>query len=388
MTEPNQMSNYTNISVSIVPNWFTNKSMALRLFIVIVVIPTAIASIYYGIVASDIYISEAKYSVRSNSESGASGFLQSVISLGSPETSYEDSLIIQEYIFSRDMLEELDKRLALRKHFSSKNWAVLSRLSDSASTEDFLKYYRKMTEVGVDSSANIITIRTHSFNPQMSQNIAREIIGLSEKLINKLSDRIVNDSLQFARNELENAENLVRTANDNLTNFRSESHSIDPGQETSAVLGIVTSMETQLASARAQLNETSNFMRADSPQMKVLRGKVNALSTQVKEERKRLNSGEGSDIDYTKLIDGYAPLLLEQELTKLRYISALTSLEAARIEAQSKQRYLISFVAPNIPDDALKPERLYSILVIFFVLSIMYAIGGLVWAAIKDHMRI
>jgi capsular polysaccharide transport system permease protein len=388
MNENNLVPNHTNTLMSFVPGWFANKPIALKLFFVLVIIPTIFASIYYGIVASDVYISEAKYSVRSNSESGASGFLQSVISLGSPENSHEDTLIIQEYISSRDMLEELDKRLRLREHFSSNKLDVVSRMSHNASTEDFLKYYRKMTEIDVDSSANIITIRTHSFDPQTSQNIAREIIGLSEKLVNKLSDRIVNDSLQFARSELENAEVLVRTANDKLTNFRSESHSIDPDQETSAVLGIITSMETQLASARAELTEMSNFMRADSPQMKVLRGKVNALSSQVKEERKRLNSGENSGKDYTKLIDGYAPLLLEQELTKLRYTSALTSLEAARIEAQSKQRYLISFVSPNIPDEALKPERLYSVLVILFGLSIMYAIGGLVWAAIKDHMRI
>ncbi len=109
---------------------------------------------------------------------------------------------------------------------------------------------------------------------------------------------------------------------------------------------------------------------------------------QATEERKRLASGEGSTLDYTKLIDNYAPLALEQELSKLRYTSALTSLEVARIEAQSKQRYLISFVQPNLPDEATEPERLHAILVIFFGLCIIYAISGLVWAAIKDHMRI
>jgi capsular polysaccharide transport system permease protein len=242
MSEIINASRPPDLALSNVPKWFNSKPMAFRLYFVFVIVPTLLASIYYGFIASDIYISEAKYSVRSNSESGASGFLQSVVSLGSPDSSFEDALIIQEYISSRDMLHELDKRLGLREHFSSKNLEVLSRMANDASTEDFLIYYRKMTEIGVDSSANIITIRTHSFDPQMSQNIAREIIGLSEKLVNKLSDRIVNDSLQFARNELENAENLVRTANDKLTNFRSESHSIDPSQETSAVLGIITSI--------------------------------------------------------------------------------------------------------------------------------------------------
>ena len=98
----------------------------------------------------------------------------------------------------------------------------------------------QMIQIGIDPAANIITIRTRAFKPQLSQKMASTIIELSEKLVNKLSDRIVNDSLRFARDELDHAEARIRSANDALTLFRSESRSIDPGEETSAVLGIVT----------------------------------------------------------------------------------------------------------------------------------------------------
>ena len=76
------------------------------------------------------------------------------------------------------------------------------------------------------------------------------------------------------------------------------------------------------------------------------------------------------------------------ELAKQRYASTLTSLEAARAEAQRKQRYLLSFVQPQVPDEALLPERFKSTLILFLELCLIYSIGALVWAAIKDHMRL
>ena len=75
-------------------------------------------------------------------------------------------------------------------------------------------------------------------------------------------------------------------------------------------------------------------------------------------------------------------------MAKEFYTSALSSLELARAEARRKQRYLLPFVEPIISDEAVEPERLYAISAIFIMLLLAYAIGGLVWAAIKDHMRI
>ena len=61
-----------NFSLSNSLNWFIGKPIAFRLYILCVMIPTLLVSIYYAFIASDIYISEAKYSVRSNSESESS----------------------------------------------------------------------------------------------------------------------------------------------------------------------------------------------------------------------------------------------------------------------------------------------------------------------------
>jgi capsular polysaccharide transport system permease protein len=245
-----------------------------------------------------------------------------------------------------------------------------------------------MIETSTDSSSHVSTLSVRAFTPDFAKLIAENIIRLSEDLVNNMSNRIIDDSLQFARNEVEIAESRVRKASEMLTQFRNETKSINPDQETTAVLNIITRLEALLAESRAELVEAQNYMQNESIQVKVIKGKVMALQQQVEEERKRLNNNQEDDSDFTHLIDNYQPLVLEQELATRQYASTLTSLELARIDAQKKQRYLIPFVPPQLPDDSVEPERFLSIITWFISLCIMYAIGGLVWAAIKDHMRL
>ena len=128
-------------------------------------------------------------------------------------------------------------------------------------------------------------------------------------------------------------------------------------------------------------------MKPDSAQVATLRARVDALKAQISEERKRLADSDTPGRDFTSLIDSYEPLALEKTLAQQRYSSALTSLEVARAEAQRKERYLITFVQPQLPDDAVEPHRLLSIMTVFLAALLAYGIGGLIWAAIKDHMR-
>ena len=110
-------------------SWYANKPAAFKLFLWVVVLPTLLAAVYYGLIASDIYVSEARFSVRTSEQGGISGgVLISIFTGTAGESSSEDAAIVAEYILSQDMLTELDKRLDLRKHFSSHNVDFLSRL--------------------------------------------------------------------------------------------------------------------------------------------------------------------------------------------------------------------------------------------------------------------
>ena len=367
---------------------FRALSIAGKAFVWVVIVPTLLASIYYGLIASDIYISEARYAVRTHSELPSPvSLMDSILGGGSGSASSDDAYVVRDYILSRDLLAELDKELGLRKHYQSREIDILSRLKQDATQEEFYEYYLDMIEINLETLSSITTLKVKAFDPEFSQAVASRIISKSEDLVNSMTDRIVTDTLQFAKDEVKNAEHLVRNASDEMTRFRSESKTIDPGQETTAVLGIVTELESKLAVTRAELLHAESYMKEDSLQIRDLRARVDALSTQIASERLRLAAENKDSGDFTSLIYTYEPLQLEKLLAEKQYASALTSLELARSEAARKQRYLIPFVSPKVPDDSLEPERFIQTLTVFFGCLLTYAISGLIWAAIKDHMR-
>lgn len=360
---------------------------AFRVFLVTVLLPTLLAAFYYGLVASDRYVSEAHFALRSSSDIQVGGILDSVFGSAGGRTSSEDDSIVNDYIMSLDMLQKLDQALDLRGHYSSDKIDILSRLDADASQEDFLKYYQDHVEVQFDTDTLITTLRVRAYDPEYARKVAQEIINLSEDLVNELSVRITEDTIKFARKEVDLSEERVRKAANAVTAFRTQSRTIDPSQETTAVLGIVTQLESNLAAAKAELIQAMSYMKPDSAQVQTLRARVEALKKQVEDERERIADSSAKGKDFTSLIDSYEPLMLEKTLAEQRYSSSLTSLEVARAEAQRKQRYLITFVLPQLPDDAVEPKRLVAVISVFFGAMLLYGIAGLIWAAIKDHMR-
>ena len=356
----------------------------LRSVLFIVALPTLIATVYFGLIASDIYISETRYAIRTSESAPAGDLLSAVLAPAGLSSASEDSKIVSDYILSRDMLKELESQLKLRAHYSSLEVDWISRLSADASEEHFLEYYRDMVEMRTDSNSGISVLRVRAFAPETAQTIAKTITEISERLINRWSERITEDTLRFARKELEVVENYVRKTSAAVTNFRNASGSVDPGEETSAVLGIVMALETTLAAAKAELIETESFMQSNSTQVKQLQRRIAALEGQIAIERTRLTGENGADL--TRLISGYQPLILDQKLAEQRYASALTSLEVARAEAQRQQRYLIPFVTPQLPDEPLEPERLWNVFTIFVGSLLVFGIGSLILAAINEHI--
>src|SRR5258706_2424221 len=88
-----------------------------RLFLAAVVAPTLIAAVYFGLIASDIYISESRFMVRSPQRPAQAGALGSLLQGTGLSRSLDDQHSVQDFILSRDALKELNDELALDRKF-------------------------------------------------------------------------------------------------------------------------------------------------------------------------------------------------------------------------------------------------------------------------------
>src|SRR5271156_3958467 len=92
-----------------------------------VVAPTCLAILYYGFFASDVFISESRFLVRSPQHQNQSGLFGQLLQGSGLTHSQDDTYSVHDYILSRDALRELDAKLEVRKAFTSKHVDPINR---------------------------------------------------------------------------------------------------------------------------------------------------------------------------------------------------------------------------------------------------------------------
>jgi capsular polysaccharide transport system permease protein len=84
-------------------------------------------------------------------------------------------------------------------------------------------------------------------------------------------------------------------------------------------------------------------------------------------------------------LGAYESLRLRQEFAAKRYEAAAAALELARTETLKQQLFVARVVEPNLPVKALFPERLKSIATVFLASLLIYGIGWLILAGVREH---
>jgi capsular polysaccharide transport system permease protein len=347
-----------------------------------VLVPTVFAAVYFFAIAAPQYVSEARFVVRGRSAAPSSPLSEAISSAGFRATS-EDAAGVKEYILSLDAVGALRQRLDLVALFRRPEADPVSRLWwAEPPAERLFDYFVRMISVEPDITSGIVTLKVRAFRPEDSQALAEGLLALSEGLINRLNVRMQEDSLRVAREELERAENRVLATQSALTVFRERERSVDPNRSAALALETVARLENQLAQTQAELSEAGNFARADAPRMVTLRNRVDALTRQVAEERRRISS---TDAGLSQQIGEYERLSALRDLARAQLVSATNSMERARIDAQRQQIFLLRVVQPNLPEYARFPHRYKEVLYLFIVLSVAFGLGWLLVAGTREH---
>ncbi|MFZ0242470.1 MAG: hypothetical protein WAL90_12555 [Desulfobacterales bacterium] len=344
-------------------------------------LPTLLGLVYFAFVATDMYVSEARFSIRGAEGSGGPEWLALFGHAGSSTAA--DAYVVQEYIQSPDMLAVLEQNLSLRKHYQSRAADVVSRLESEPTREEFLEYYQRVVQVGYDPASGIFSLTVRAYSPEMARDLARAILAQSEQLVNRLAEKSLQDSLALARSEVAVAEQRVTRARESMKTFRNQRELLNPEAAAGAMLALVAQLEAEAVKTRTELAEDRTFMREDSARITGLKARLAALEGQIGAEKSRLTGNKGQVLN--EVVLDYERLQVEREFAERHYVSALASLEAARVRAEGKNRYLVAFAQPTLPDESLYPRRVRATLIFFAVTLLIFGILSLMIAAIREH---
>lgn len=105
-----------------------------------------------------------------------------------------------------------------------------------------------------DTSTRLITLEVAAFTREDAYEIARTTFEESSLTINRLSDIAREDATRFARNELNRAQERLTETRQALTAFRMRTQIVDPMADLAGQMGVLNSLQTQLAEALISLD--------------------------------------------------------------------------------------------------------------------------------------
>lgn len=354
-----------------------------RLLLLTVVLPTLISSIYFGLIASDVYISESRFVVRSPQRQANTGL--GVLLQGTGfSSSQDDTYTVHDYIFSRDALKKLDDQFAVGKAFASSSVDIFSRFAGfdwDRSFEALHLYYQKRVTVDLDTLSSIATLSVSAFTPADAYQLNEKLLEMSESLVNQLNERGRQDMIRFASAEVAIAEKKAKSAALAVSNYRNLKGVFDPEKQSALQLQQVSKLQDELIATKIQLAQVRALTR-DNPQIPTLQKQLETLQTEINSETAKVAGGDRSLANKSTEYEG---LILERGFAEKQLAAALTSMEQARNDAQRKQLYLERIVQPSKPDVAMEPRRIRNVLAIFVLGLIAWGILTMLLAGIREH---
>jgi|ERR1700722_6586499 len=349
-----------------------------------VIVPTCAAILYYGLFASDVFISESRFLLRSPQHQAQSGLFGEILQGSGLTHSQDDTYSVHDYILSRDALRELDAKLGMRKAFTSKHVDPLNRFAGlywDDSFEEFYRYYGKHVGVDYDNASSISTLTVRAFTAQDAERINDQLLQMSEGLVNTLNDRSRQDLIRYAEDEVKVATDKATAAAVALFQYRSKHEIFAPDQQAALQLESVSKIQEDLISAEAQLAQVRK-LSPNNPQITGLESRIDTLRHAIATEAAKVTSAKGS---FSARAPDFERLTVESEFADKQLGVALADLESARNEALRQQLYLERLVQPNLPDKAMEPRRIRSIFTVLLLGLIVWGVASLLIAAIREH---
>lgn len=352
-------------------------------FAAFVIAPLLVASVYWGLIASKQYATETKFSLRTG-EASTLDLLSGGGSQGGQQM--QDTQVLVNFILSRSAVEALDRKIGLRAMFSRPEIDYFSRFDADDPIENLEKYWKRRVDAGVDLVSGIIYVNVHAFTPEDSLTIARNVIELSEQLVNELSTRSRRDALARARVELTRAEDQLKTATAAMRDARNAEGVIDAPAAAEGINKIITALRMELSQAQEDLALQGDSDTLDSPQGRVLAARVQSLKSQIEEYSAMIASGDKGADSLARRAGVLSRHQIELDFAQQRYGLAATALESARVDLETQRAYLVPFLHPTLAEKSTYPRRWRE----WAIIVVPATIGWLALIAlaffVRDHM--
>ncbi|MBF9035275.1 capsule biosynthesis protein [Rhodobacterales bacterium HKCCE2091] len=353
-------------------------------FFAFVALPVAVTAWYLWARAADQYASRVAFSVRAEEQGPAIELLGGITELSGASSS--DTDILYDFLQSQDLVQRTDRQLDLRAIWSRADPAQdpVFAFHGPGTIEDLVEHWNRMVRIGYDTATGLIDIRVLAFDPEEARSIARAIQTESSAMINDLSVAAREDAIGYARAERDRAEDRLSRARVALTAFRTRTRIVDPTIDTEGRMGLVATLQAQLAEALIELDLLRDTTRASDPRIEQAERRIEVIEDRIEAERAQIGAG-GDGTAFADLVEEYERLVADKEFAQEAWVAALAAYDLAVAEAQRQSRYLAAHIRPTLAEAAEYPDRPMILGLVAVFLFLAWSALVLIGYALRDR---
>lgn len=355
------------------------------LFIGTVVAPFLISVLYFGFLASDVYVSQSQFVVRSPEKPASTG-LGVILQSAGFTTGNEEIYAAQSFTTSRDALRSINKNGQFERAYSRPDIFVFDRFNPfglRGSFEALYQYFRGKVQVLNDRTTSITTLTVRAYTPEEARRVNQQLLEMSEATINRLNNRGRLDLVRYAELEVAKSKDQAQAAAVAMAAYRNRSGVVDPEKQADAQMQLVSKLQDSLIEGKTELAQLQRYAPLN-PRVPVLQTQLATIQQEINRELGKAAGNQGS---LAQSAVRYQRLMLENEFAEKQLGASLASLETARNEAQRKQAYVERIVEPNLPDAPIEPRRLRGILATLALGLVAYGILRMLLAGVREHAQ-
>jgi capsular polysaccharide transport system permease protein len=387
-------------------------------FVLAVLLPVVASAIYLWGFASDRFVSEFKFSVKSQEfgigtmGKGSAATASAAGGGGAAKyMAFFDTYVVTDYINSKQAVRDIMQTIDLRRIFSDSAIDRFSRLTPDASFEDIYRYWRARVSADFDMLTGTGIVTVQGFSPDDARKIAERLLQLSEKLINDTMARVRGDNLKFVEDQVRNAEMRLQMARKMVHDFRVNQRIVDPTVDVGQSQVLVGKLTEQLTELTSQLAALRPHLSRDAPTIVVLQSRIKAVEDQLMKakadmgtmpmlpQRERAGAAAGASANggaqeamanrfdyYAQQLGVFQTLQTDLELATQNYQSMMQFLESTRQAAIAQHSYVLAYVRPDSAETAAYPERFRTLFIVMVLASLFWVVTVLLGYSVRDHI--
>ncbi|ACY33516.1 chain-length determining protein [Comamonas thiooxydans] len=360
------------------------RSILRMKILAIAIFASLLAIIYWAVIASDRYVSEAHVLIQRTDMASSQAMDFSALLSGGDGVSRSDQMLLRNRLLSLDMLQLLDKELGLREHYSSHDHDILSRMFfHDASLEFFHRHFLSRVSVEYDEYAGVLVIQAQAYDPEMAQKITAALVREGERFMNAMGHQLAAEQVSFLEKQVKQRGEHALDARQRMLAFQNAKGLISPQSAAENLAAVVNKLEAQLTELNARKAALLGYLAPSAPGVVEVDLQIQAVEKQIKSEQTRLTSAKGQSLN--KTVEEYQRLEQEALFMQDAYKSALVALEKGRVEATRTLKMVLVLQSPSLPEYPMQPRRLYNIVSFLIGALLLAGLAQILLAIVRDH---